>query len=312
MKSQDDFLQHIHFDGVDIAEFTDYYKSNESMLEELLSQYGAIKFHGVQIDTPSHFQTVVNSISKEFLRYVDGNSPRTKVVNNVYTSTEYASSQKITMHNELSYSNSWPNKLIFCCLVPPSIDGETLLVDGRKIVKEMNPDIVDEIDNKGVTYIRNLHGGMGMGPSWQDTFETQDKGELEAHCERLGIDFEWRENNYVRLVHKRKGIIRHRQTQEKVWFNQIDQFHPLHLGKQVYEGLKRMYRNPYNFPMFVEFGDGSQISEAMIEEILATIDSITIAPTWNKNEILIVDNELACHGRNSYEGDRRILVSMTN
>jgi len=49
----------------------------------------------------------------------------------------------------------------------------------------------------------------------------------------------------------------------------------------------------------------------LIKEIIETIDSLTIAPQWNTNELLILDNEIVCHGRNSFTGDRLVLVSMS-
>jgi len=49
----------------------------------------------------------------------------------------------------------------------------------------------------------------------------------------------------------------------------------------------------------------------VVKEILESIEKVTIAPKWKKNEILLVDNELVSHGRGSYTGSRRVLVSMS-
>ena len=204
----------------------------------LFMQHGAIKFRGVPIDSIKTFQHIVYAISDRFLPYVDGNSPRTKLSGNVYTSTEYDASQQITMHNELSYSAKWPNKLFFSCLTPAETGGETLLADSQAILQQMNPEIVAEIEEKGIIYVRNLNGGSGIGPSWQLTFETESKEQVEAFCEASQIDFEWNGDNHLRLYQPSEGIIRHRKTGEKVWFNQIDQFHPIHLGEEMYETMQ--------------------------------------------------------------------------
>jgi alpha-ketoglutarate-dependent taurine dioxygenase len=293
------------------SEFIRYYRENTAYIESSLLQYGAVKFSGVQIASLEDFQYIVDSVSSRFLPYVDGNSPRIKLSGNVYTSTEYDHTQKITMHNELSYSAKWPNKLFFSCLVPAGTGGETLLADSRKIFKIMDRAIVGEVRKRGITYIRNLHGGDGMGPSWQDTFETDDKHQLETYCRSYSIGLEWRENNCVRLIQPAKGIGRHRQTGEELWFNQIDQFHPVQLGEDIYEGLMAVYEDPADFPMYVRFGDGGEISGDFVREILSTIEKVTIAPVWQKNEFLLIDNELVCHGRNPYSGARKVLVSMS-
>jgi alpha-ketoglutarate-dependent taurine dioxygenase len=300
----------VQLDEMNSEAFISYYKKNVNEIENELLLTGAVKFVGIQIDSLEKFQHIVNSISSKFLSYIDGNSPRIKLSENVYTSTEYSKDHKITMHNELSYSSKWPNKLFFSCLQPAQTRGETLLADSREILKKMNKTIVSEIRKRGITYIRNLHGGKGIGPSWQDTFETTDKRKLEACCHSLSIDFEWR-GDFVRLKQSSKGIIEHRNSKQEVWFNQIDQFHPCHLGEETFETMKMLFESPEHFPMYVRFGDGTEISESFVREVLKTIDEVTIAPTWQKNELLILDNELVSHGRNPYTGERNVLVAMS-
>jgi alpha-ketoglutarate-dependent taurine dioxygenase len=291
--------------------FIAYYLHHRESTESKLLRNGAVKFRGVRMSSMEDFQHIVNSISSKFLNYIDGNSPRTKLSGNVYTSTEYDQTQRITMHNELSYSAKWPNKLFFACLKAAETGGETLLADSREILHSMNKDIVEEIERRGITYIRNLHSGRGVGPSWQETFETNDKQQLEAYCNQYAINFEWGDKDCLRLKQFSKGIIRHRITNEKLWFNQIDQFHPCHLGEEVFETMQIMYDSPENFPMYVKFGDGKEISESLVKEVLKTIDEVTLAPAWQENELLIVDNELVCHGRSPYTGSRKVLVSMS-
>ena len=291
--------------------FIGYYKENEGEIEKKLLETGVIKFKGVRIGSVEDFQKIVDSISSEFLQYIDGNSPRKKLSGNVYTSTEYNQALRITMHNELSYSAKWPNKLFFSCLQPATTGGETLIADSRHILEKMNRDIVSEIAERGITYIRNLHAGRGIGPSWQDTFETADKDQLEEYCNSYAIDFEWGKKDSLRLKHSTRGIIEHRVTKEMVWFNQIDQFHPCHLGEEMFEVVQLLYDTPEEFPMYVRFGDGKEISESIVREILRTIEEVTIAPVWQTNELLILDNELVSHGRNSYTGNRKVLVSMS-
>jgi alpha-ketoglutarate-dependent taurine dioxygenase len=291
--------------------FINYYRANEVAIAQELTIHGSIKFKGIEIPSMETFQYIVDSVSEKFLNYIDGNSPRTKLSGHVYTSTEYDQTQKITMHNELSYSAKWPNKLFFSCLVPSETGGETLLADSRSILNAMDRAIVEEVRARGVMYVRNLHGGMGMGPSWQDTFETNDKSQLESYLKDYNIDFQWMGNENLRLRQHSKGIIRHRATGEELWFNQIDQFHPIHLGEEMHEAMYAMYESPEEFPMYVKYGDGTEISSETIEKILSAIEKVTVAPKWDTNEFLLVDNEMVAHGRNPYTGNRRVLVAMS-
>jgi len=301
----------ISLDELDPAMFISYYLNNKESIEQKLLETGAIKFTGVHIDSLTDFQYVIDAISDRFLNYIDGNSPRTKLSGNVYTSTEYDNTDKITMHNELSYSAKWPNKLFFSCLQPANIGGETLLANSKDILINMDKAIVSAIANKGIMYIRNLHGGRGFGPSWQDTFETEDKTTVDKYCRDYQIEFEWHDGGNLKLVQRSKGIIEHRINKQKLWFNQIDQFHPCHLGEEILEAMLLMYDTPECFPTYVKFGDGTEIDESIVREILQTIDTLTLAPLWQKNELLIIDNELVCHGRNPFTGLRKVLVAMS-
>lgn len=293
------------------GDFVAWYNDQRQEIDKVLLDKGVVKFHGVQIASAEDFQNICDAIGSKFLSYIDGNSPRIKLSGNVYTSTEYDPAQRITMHNELSYSAKWPGRLFFSCIQPALTGGETLLADSREILRQMDPAIVDEIEKRGITYIRNLHSGEGMGPSWQDTFETTSKEQLERYCRQYNIAFEWTANGHLRLLQSAVGISTHRQTGERIWFNQIDQFHPSHLGEEMYETMGIIYGTPDQFPMYVRYGDGKDISESVVLDILHTIETVTIAPVWEKHELLIVDNELVAHGRNSYTGERKVLVAMS-
>lgn len=304
-------LATINLSGISPKDFVTYYQNHKTDLEHRLTVQGFIKFNGIQIETQDDFKEIINTIGEDFLDYVDGNSPRTKLSGNVYSSTEFTETQRITMHNELSYSAKWPNKLFLSCLTPAQTGGETLLADSRTILQVMDPGIVKRIEEHGIIYYRNLHSGAGMGPSWQQTFETEDKKVAEAHCKNLSMKYNWVDDHCLRLEYQTKGVIRHRSTSERIWFNQIDQFHPSHLGEELSDVMLSLYESYEKFPMYVTFGNGASIEEEMIKEIMDTIDSVTIAPEWSKNEFLILDNELFSHGRNPFTGARKVLVAMS-
>ncbi|AOM80157.1 TauD/TfdA family dioxygenase [Pedobacter steynii] len=294
-----------------IPDFIDHFKRNKEKYDQQLDHVGALKFTGVSIACQDDFQQVVNEISTKFMNYIDGNSPRTKLSGNVYTSTEYDPAQIITMHNELSYSAKWPGKLFFSCIVPAASGGETLLASSSEIYDQMNKSIVEEIEKRGITYIRNLHSGEGLGPSWQDTFESDQKSRVEEYLRSYQINYEWGHNDSLKLKQFSKGILHHEPTGKKIWFNQIDQFHPIQLGDEMYETLEILYESKENFPMYVSFADGTEIPDDLVLEVLHTIKGCTIAPPWHKNELLIVNNELVSHGRNSFTGSRKVLVAMS-
>ena len=298
-------------DNTPLEAFTEWYHANKAYLDSLLLKTGALLVQGVAIDSVDRFQEVTQALGTKFRDYLDGSYPRRNLKGHVYISTEYDPSYNITMHNELSYSVKWPSQLLFGCVIPPATGGETPLADSREIYRVMPPEILAEFEQKQVRYVRNLHGGQGMGPSWMDTFGTTEKAVVEKHCRDISIEYEWRDGDNLRLLHTRPATRVHPVTGEKVWFNQADQFHPTHFPAEVYETLLMMAGGvEEDLPLFVSFGDGSKIPEATIHEIMDVIDSVVVLRPWQKGDFVIVENMLVAHGRKAYTGDRQIVVSM--
>jgi alpha-ketoglutarate-dependent taurine dioxygenase len=299
-------------ENVTVNHLLAYYSANKDFLEMKLLEQGAILFRGFGVKTPSSFARCVKSLDGNLLDYVDGNSPRTKLTDGVYTSTEYPSEYYISMHNELSYSHKWPRKLFFGCIVAPQEKGETPIADSRALLNSLDPDVVEEFTRKGVKYIRNLQGGQGVGPSWQDTFETTDKAAVEQYCADRDTQVQWQPDGGLKLTQVRPAVATHPQTKESVWFNQADQFHPSTHPRQIYENMMSVYAGKEDeLPQNALFGDDTPIAPAMLEHIRQTSRKNAVVFPWQAGDLLIIDNMLTCHGRMPYAGARKILVAMS-
>src|SRR3989337_2632260 len=93
-------------------------------LTELLTERKALVFRGFGVD-PADIEPVFNKLVPDRLPYVHGNSPRTKVGGNLYTSTEYPQQFTISMHNEMAYAHRWPSRLAFYCEIAADRGGAT-------------------------------------------------------------------------------------------------------------------------------------------------------------------------------------------
>ena len=82
-------------------------------LDEWLHRDGAVLLRGFSIGSPEAFHDVVAAIRPRILNYVGGDSPRKAVGDGIYTSTEFPPSMEIGLHNELSYTRSWPERVFF-------------------------------------------------------------------------------------------------------------------------------------------------------------------------------------------------------
>src|SRR6185369_6167368 len=138
--------------------------ANRPVLAKHLLKHGAILLRGFGLNRPEQFRQLVESVSGEALPYRERSSPRSRVIENIYTSTDYPSDQSIFPHNEHSYAITFPRKLFFWCEIAAQQGGETPLADTRRILARIDPKVVDRFREKGWLYVRNYTPHFGL--SW--------------------------------------------------------------------------------------------------------------------------------------------------
>jgi alpha-ketoglutarate-dependent taurine dioxygenase len=275
----------------------------------LVLRSGGILFRGFKMTGATDLEHIVRAVSAQPLNYIGGNSPRTRVSEKVYTSTEYPADQIITLHNELSYAPSWPMKILFWCEKPAADGGETPIMDSRLVLRLLPNSLVDRFQARGLIYLQTLHDGAGLGRSWQSTFETADRSAAEQFLNKNGVEFEWTERNGLRIRYHRKALEPHPTTGEMLWFNQADQWHPSSLDAETRKLMESIIKIE-DFPHNVVFGDGSPICEEDIATIRNTLwDSAVVFP-WQQGDLLLLDNMLVAHGRRRFKGPRKVYVTM--
>jgi alpha-ketoglutarate-dependent taurine dioxygenase len=293
--------------------FLELWSTKRPWLDSRLLEHGAIVFRGFGISTQEIFQSVMGQLKEELLDYVDGDSPRTKLGGGVYTSTEYAEDLFIPLHNELSYSTRWPARLFFCCVTPPQSGGQTPLISSRALLQALPSDIVSEFRKRKVRYVRNLHGGKGTGKSWQETFETDQREDVDRFTANSQTDATWNADRSLRLTSVRAATSAHPVTGDEVWFNQADQFHPSSLPASTYESIKALYEGYEDeLPENATFGDGAPIPLQYLQIIRDCTRDLLNTFDWQQGDLLMVDNVLVAHGRMPFQGPRKILVAMTS
>lgn len=277
-------------------------------IEAKLQRSGAVLFRGFDLSTASQFQEVAQSFQPELRNYIEGQSPRRKIIGKIYNSTSYPPSETITLHNELSYKKHPPRYLFFFCATPPAEMGETPIVDCRMLLKVLPPEVLEPFRNHRILYVCKMHGGQGFGKSWQEGFETEDRKQVESYLSLNDIHYEWLPNNTLQTRHICASISVHPETREEVWFNQATLWHFSNLGDKA-RMLSRLLGED-NLPMNAYFENGQRIDDHLLEEVRqVTWNEATFFP-WQRGDVLFIDNYLVAHGRNRYSGDRLILVAM--
>jgi alpha-ketoglutarate-dependent taurine dioxygenase len=278
-------------------------------LEDPLLQHGALLFRGFAVDGASDFQAFADAIGS-VRDYVGGNSPRSELLDRVYSSTEYPRNLELALHNEMAYLGRWPARLALCCMTPAEEGGETPIADCRKILGTLAPRLREKLEQKKVTYIRNLHGGGGTGLSWQASFRTDDRATVEARCREDGATWQWSEAGDLRTTLVRDALTTHPKTGERVFFNQIVLWHHSSLAPKLRDIYAASGMGPDDFPHNCTWGDGTPISDDEAGDIRACVARATSSFPWQRGDVLLIDNVLVAHGRRPFRGARQILVSL--
>ena len=288
------------------VDLSDWAASNREYLDDLLFKYGALLFRGFSVESVAEFESFATAIWPElFGEY--GDLPSEDEGKKVYHSTPYPPDKTILFHNESSHMHCWPMKQWFYCVKPSEQRGETPIVDCRKIYQSLDHDIRDLLEEKGLTYVRTFLEGLDV--SWQQFFMTEDKGSVEEYCQRSDIEFKWLEGGGLKTSQSCPAIVRHPRTNEKSFFNQVQLHHVSFLEPEVRQSLSSIYGEE-NLPRNVYLGDGTPIPDEVMARIGELYWENSVQFTWQKGDIVMVDNMLVAHARNPYVGERKIVVAM--
>ena len=280
---------------------------NRELIEQKLLEHGGILFRGFPVASAETFQEFCRTLSGELLEYRERSSPRSRVHGRVYSSTDYPADQSIFLHNEHSYSLTFPLRISFFCETPAAQGGETPIAGTRKVVRRIDPHVVQRFVEKKWMYVRNL--GDGFGLAWQTVFQTDDKSAVERYCAASGIEVEWKPGNRLRTRQVRDAITAHPRTGEPIWFNHATFFNVSTLEPRIRETLLAEFAEE-DLPNNSYYGDGSPIEPEVLQQLRSAYENELVAFPWRKGDMLLLDNMLAAHGRAPYAGERKILVAM--
>lgn len=287
-----------------------YAETNRACLDGLLPRHGGILFRGFDLKGPDDFRACAESLGGRPFGYVGGNTPRTNVAADIFTSTEYPASEVIGLHNEMSYLPDWPRRLFFYCLVPARGGGQTSLASSRDVLRAVGPDIASRLREKKVNYIRNFHSSIPIGKSWEATYQTQDRAEVADIVSQQGSACTWLPGDVLRVTTRRDAVASHPGTGEDVWFNQAEQWHPSALSPDMRAMLEELVGRKH-LPHDCEYGDGEPLEEEVLAEIRQALGRSKLLFDWQQHDLLMIDNVLMMHGRESFTGERKTLAYLS-
>ena len=291
------------------VDFSQWAQSNRDFINEKLYRHGGLLLRDFNVRDVSAFEQFVRDTSSEMLAYRERSSPRSQVSGNIYTSTDYPAGKRIFLHNENSYQHVFPLKIFFFCVIPPAQGGQTSIADCRQVLRRISAETRARFEAKGGwMLVRNFRDDLGL--PWPTVFQTENKSEVEQYCTGAGITWEWR-GNLLRTRQVRPVVAQHPYTGEEVWFNHATFFHLSTLEPAVRQALVAEYGEE-DLPNQTYYGDGSPIEPPVLDELRDAYQQATVIFDWQHGDILMLDNMLVAHGRETFTGARNIVVGMAD
>ncbi len=281
-------------------------REHRGAIEALLLKHGGILFRDFGLKTPQDFEAFAEAIEPGLYGGY-GDLPKKEGGRNTYRSTPYPEREMILYHNESSHLERWPRKQWFFCELPSPVGGATPIVDGREMLRRLPSALVDELERKQLLYVRTFTRRLDV--SWQDFFKTDSRDEVQAKLEAAGIEWRWLANDELQTRTRCPAVIKHPVSGERVFFNQVQLHHVSCLVPDVREDLLAMVGMD-RMPRQVYHGDGSPISDETMAVIGQAYEACAVRFQWRQGDVIMLDNMLAAHARDPYEGPRKIVVAM--
>lgn len=285
----------------------DWYAANKFAVDQQLDAYGGCLFRGFRVRNIADFQAVATRFLSRPAEYIQGATPRSKLAANIYTSTEFPQDQEISLHNELSYVNNPPQKILFCCLQTAEQGGQTQIADMAAVYNKLDQRILDTFDRLGGWMLRRSYK-EGFGPSIFKSFKVETIDAVIEFAKHENISVSWVDDHY-RTEQINPVIKMHPKNNVPVWFNHVVFWHSASLCPTVKARMLEVCDTdtlPYN----TFYGDGSPISDTTIHQIRSVYQQAEVVFDWQEGDLMLLDNLRVAHGRKPFAGPRTVLVSM--
>ncbi|KAF2995023.1 hypothetical protein E8E14_003901 [Neopestalotiopsis sp. 37M] len=284
---------------------------------------GALLIRGLPINTAEDYSKIAHAFGFPPHEEVGRPPLRTLLAKNVKTANEGPPELPIWPHNEYGWSTINPAWLTFSCLDVPESGGETPIISSVGLAASLNkhaPDFVHRLLEKGVKYlyrygvedVASNTGTSVLGAYGQHVQPGDDaatvRSKIESEVRRHSNRFEWYEDGSLSVTHIVPIIRIHTDTGLTTWFGNLTSA----WGRSKYHGATDpSYRgddDSYHPPPL--YGDGTEIEKAYLDLALNVAESSQVLVSWEKGDVVLLDNYAVMHSRSPWAGKRTVLAAL--
>ena len=190
--------------------------------------------------------------------------------------------------------------------------GETAICDNRDFHAILDLNFVKKCKEKQIRYWNCLHSENSKKhryQSWQMRFQTEDKDKVDEFFKDGKYNYAWAKNTDSLFYWRNLSpTTTHVKSGEQLWFNQISTHHGTFFADHPrYEGLEFTHKE---YPWHTTFGDGEEFEQDEINHHRRCIWKSAVGFEWKNGDILFLDQFIVQHSRLSFQGERKVGVSL--
>lgn len=295
-----------------------FFRENSEQLKEQLKTHGAIHLRGFDLcKEPEGFERMYKALGLDAcldpLHSVAGR-PVVSGKQAVYEAVNKPSRAKffVGMHNEMVGKRT-VKRAAFVCFKAAEVGGEFILVDGRRMLRDLEPEFLKRFYEKKIRFssAELPMGFMDKTGPLQPLLEPVVRSLLGVVVD-MKVDFEvemfWNRVNGARVIQAhappQPPVIMHPETGVPNWFCNIHS-HSAKLRDDRDGVLPETTGASKLNKSDTFYGDGSVISN----EDLKHVDEVTrknmVFVKMQEGDVVLVDNYRTMHGRDVFEGTRK-------
>ncbi len=309
-----------------LAQVSDWLHDNLSELNQRILAGGLIVRGFEQVVGPADFNLILKALGSTLMDYIGGTSPRSAVLGKIMSATNLPPEFSLPLHQEMSYTHTFPSRVYFFCERPPQHGGATTLGDMRAFTRGVDPNVRQRFEERGGVQLRrtlpspsNCHKKPGVVKPWTEVFETEDTSTVDRVAAERGWRTSWLDDESVQLWQEVcPALISHPVTGETFWFNQAHYFCPAASmawarNDHREEDLALLERTVHEAPEMLDrmfHADGSEVNADDVLYLLEAYERLAVDHQWQRGDLIFLDNIVTAHGRRPFRGHRSILAAL--